>query len=79
MRDLRIESGFAPGNYTKMVPERVARRQALTKRLHAYVGEVVELSDRALLLKGAAKERRPMPACSAGCRPGLATARCSAT
>ena len=56
MRDLRIELGFAPGNYTKMVPERVARRQGLTKRLHAYVGQVVDLSDRALLLKGAAKE-----------------------
>ena len=57
MRDLQLESGFAPGNYTKMVPERVARRQALTKGLHAYVGEVVELSDRALLLRGAAKEK----------------------
>lgn len=56
MRDLPIESGFAAGNYTKLVPERVARRQALTKGLHAYVGDVVDLSDRALLLKGEAKQ-----------------------
>lgn len=56
MRDLQIESGFVAGNYTKMVPERVARRQALTKELHAYVGDVVDLSDRALLLRGQAKQ-----------------------
>ncbi|MEP9386358.1 alginate lyase family protein [Mesorhizobium sp. KR9-304] len=56
MRDLRIESGFASGDYTKLVPERVARRQALTKRLHAYVGDVVDLSDRAMLLKGEARQ-----------------------
>lgn len=56
MRDLEIESAYADGDYTREVPERVNRRRALTKSLQAYVGEVVDLSDRALLLQGEAKE-----------------------
>jgi poly(beta-D-mannuronate) lyase len=57
VRDLRIESVFAGGDYARQVPERVARRQALTGDLHRYVGDVVELSDRALLLTGHAREQ----------------------
>jgi poly(beta-D-mannuronate) lyase len=55
LRDLVIESGFEAGNYKELVPERVARRQALTKGLHEYIGKVVDLSDQALLLKGPAR------------------------
>lgn len=55
IRDLEIESVFAGGDFTHEVSERAARRRALTRELHAYVGEVVDLSDRALLLRGEAK------------------------
>lgn len=52
--DLEIESGFAAGHYQTLAPERVARRKALTRGLHEYTATVVDLSDRAMLLKGEA-------------------------
>jgi poly(beta-D-mannuronate) lyase len=47
-RDIVVESGYAPPDYTRLVPSRVAKRQEATAPLHQYLGKVVELSEIAL-------------------------------
>ncbi|MBB2964906.1 alginate lyase family protein [Methylobacterium sp. R2-1] len=58
MSDIRIESGFKPGDYTKIDPARVSARKAATAPLHAYLNAVVRYSDAAMLATGEARRER---------------------
>ena len=56
IRDLAVVSAFAHGDYTRMDATRTRTLEEAVKPLHAYLGTVADLADKAMLSNGPARE-----------------------
>lgn len=53
LRDLMIGSMYSPGEWNEPVPQRIATREALTRPLHSYLGQLANMANVAIQARGA--------------------------